>query len=207
MSATDQKIAWARRAIDEMRTAQADASRDDFQYHFGAFLALIGALRQFITVDPHKKWIYAMDERDMYYCACIDLRNVDVHVENAVGTPRSEYAVNLHTTLPPISDSSSIMVKRVGETEWTAGDPVSTPPTPPPPPQAETTSTTARFFVNPSHLTSFTVQKHTKLPRSTKAREEAILHNTVAVEVAEKALAFFEHTVLPGAKAQGIPIP
>jgi hypothetical protein len=80
MKATTQKIGWARRAIDEMRAAEARASKDDFQYHFGAFLALIGALRQFMTVDPHKSWVYQMDERDLHYCSCIDLRNVDVHV-------------------------------------------------------------------------------------------------------------------------------
>ncbi|MGP6191615.1 MAG: hypothetical protein ACLPSH_16430, partial [Vulcanimicrobiaceae bacterium] len=98
MSATQQKIAWARRAIAELNKAQSNASRDDFQYHFGAFLALIGALRQFITVDPHKQWVYSMDAADLNYCSCIDLRNVDVHIDNAVGTPRSEFTAN-----PPVS--------------------------------------------------------------------------------------------------------
>jgi hypothetical protein len=46
MSATSQKISWARRAISALEKAEANASREDFQYHFGAFLALIGALRQ-----------------------------------------------------------------------------------------------------------------------------------------------------------------
>jgi hypothetical protein len=43
MSAAQQKIDWVRRAIREMRDAESRASREDFQYHFGAFLAPIGS--------------------------------------------------------------------------------------------------------------------------------------------------------------------
>jgi hypothetical protein len=188
-----------------MRKAQASASREDFQYHFGAFLALIGGLRQFITVKPHKQWVYDMDPKDVSYCACIDLRNVDVHVDNAAGTPRSEYDVQISTTLRT-SDSAVASVKRVGETEWTVGQPSA--PTPPPVEQGppDTTSTTARFFVNPSTLPSgFAVVQGA--PRSTKTAETDLLSKKPAVDVAEKALNFYEHSVLPGAKAQGIPIP
>jgi hypothetical protein len=190
-----------------MRTAQASASREDFQYHFGAFLALIGGLRQFITVKPHTAWVYAQDEQDLNYCACIDLRNVDVHVDNAVGTPRSEYAMSLHTTLNPVSDFAAVKVRKVGEHEWTDR---TGPPPPPPAPMTHdqtTSSATARFFVNPDLLPpDFAVLFNTHAARGTKAAEEALLRTTPAVEVAEKALDFYEHTVLPGARAQGIPI-
>jgi len=83
MSAIHQKLAWARRAIVEMRKAEATASREDFQYNFGAFLGLIGAMRHFISVDPHKQWIQSLDQQDICYCSCIDLRNVDIQVDTA----------------------------------------------------------------------------------------------------------------------------
>jgi len=204
MSATDQKIAWARRAINEMHKAQSAAARDDFQYHFGTFLALIGALRQFITVKPHKQWVYDMDPKDLNYCSCIDLRNVDVHVDNVAGAPRSEYNVEINETLRT-SDSVVAAVKRVGETDWTIGQP-SAPPPPTGPAPGTTTSTTARFFVNPSTLPpGFAVVQGA--PRATKTAEQDLLNKTPAVGVAAKALDFYENTVLPGATAQGIPIP
>jgi hypothetical protein len=83
MVATTQKIRWADRAIDEMREAQSAGLRDEFHYHFGMFLALIGALRHFISVDPHKQWVHSLDQQNVYYCSCLDLRNIDVHITNA----------------------------------------------------------------------------------------------------------------------------
>ncbi len=82
MSATDQKIGWANRAIDGMHQAQASGLRDDFLYHFGMFLALIGALRHFISVDPHKQWVRSLDQQDLSYCSCLDLRNTEFTVTN-----------------------------------------------------------------------------------------------------------------------------
>ncbi len=80
MSATNQKLRWAQHAVDAMRDAEVAGSREDFQYHFGMFLALIGALRHFISVDPHRAWIRELDEQNLYYCSCLDLRNLDVQI-------------------------------------------------------------------------------------------------------------------------------
>jgi len=207
MKATKQKIDWALRAINEMRASQQNAARDDFQYHFGAFLALPGALRQFITVDPHKKWVYSMDEKDPHYCACVDLRNVDVHVANVVQSPRSAFDVQIRETIGPVTDFAIAITK----TGSTPSAPVSNQPPPPRPPKAsdsEGTSVTANFFVNPDTLPpEFAVLQHSGQARSIKAQEESLLRGTPAVDVAQKALDLFVSTVLPQAQRNGVPIP
>jgi hypothetical protein len=206
LKATAQKIGWARRAIEEMRAAEARASKDDFQYHFGAFLALIGGLRQFITVKPHKKWVYNMDERDLNYCTCIDLRNIDIHVDNAIGTPRSEYNAELTDTLGFVGEHVVVKVTKAAESEPSQ---VSETVSDAPKVQGQSKATvTARFFVRPDDLEPhFAVLKHTGLPRKTKSAEKVLLTKTPAVDVAEEALDFYENTVLPGARTLGILVP
>ncbi|HEV3092148.1 MAG TPA: hypothetical protein VGX91_11985 [Candidatus Cybelea sp.] len=207
MTAVRQKLAFARHAIDEMRTAQLRASRDDFDYHFGAYLALLGALRQFILVKPHKQWVYSMDERDLSYCCCIDLRNVDVHTTN-VGPARAAYQLQLVDAIVGFTASLTAKVMHKGKPPGPERDLSA--------PKASTelqnrgrqTSPTVTFFVNVAALPpDFAVLYHSGKARDTKRDEESHLRAVSAIDVALGAIDFFEVTVLPQAQRLGIPIP
>ena len=178
MLATTQKIGWARRAIAEIKIAQAKGSRDDFQYHFGAFLAFLGALRQFVALDrPHRQWVWSMDYRDMSYCTCVDLRNVEYHIDNTVGTPHSVYDVKITEPVPGSPDPTSLA------------------------------TTTGIFYVNPNLLPpDFAIIANVGV-RPTKNAELALLATKAAVEVAEEATDYFEYVLLPAATSRGILLP
>ncbi len=209
MSATDQKIGWAKRAVDEMRAAQRNASRDDFQYHFGAFLGFLGALRQFITVPPHEKAVYNMDVGDLSYCVCIDLRNEDVYVHNVAGSPRSVINARFEEHMSTQAAMSAV-VKRSGRDDQEippedAGAVSKGVAEKGPSPQ-DTTSVTGVFYIDPTALRSgFAVVRGEERPE--KPSEKALLQGTAAVDIAETALAHFQSVVLPKAIQIGILIP
>ena len=148
-----------------------------------------------------------MDEQDISYCACVDLRNVDVHVDNAVGSARAEFKAQIHDVMP-FGDSLGVALKRAQRPDEPGPGPQNIPAAPP----NSSGSVTARFFVRPETLPPEFAVPHKKDPkkraaRQTKAAEEMLLKTTPAVNVAQKALDFFEHTVLPGATNRGIVVP
>lgn len=209
MKAAQQKIAFANRAIEQMRSAQEGPSRKDFDYHFVAFLALLGALRQFITVDPHKQWVYSTDESDLSYCSCIDLRNVDVHT-TSVAPARAHYEMQLADAIVHPQDRLTVQVMCAGQPPEPERELVEKRATVEPqnPSGSAASSVTATFFVNVDALPpNFATLPHNAMARPTKAEEEALLREKSAIDVASDALRFFESAVLPQAQQRGLPIP
>jgi hypothetical protein len=209
MVATNQKLKWAHRAVDEMRDAEQRLSVDDFQYHFGAFLALLGALRRFVLEDagPAVPDVHAMDEENEHYCCCIDLRNVDLHIRNAAGNVRSHFAVDVQEA---ISFSTESVALKIESTDGSVSNFVTQPTTTNQTgaQQSQPATVTATYYVDPSSFISkFGFRHGSGQPRTIRSRELQLMIDTSALVLAEKALGYFDNTVLTEAKALGVTPP
>ena len=109
----------------------------------------------------------------MYYCACIDLRNVDVHTENVVGNS-------------PIRGFATIEIDPEGVK-----------------PSRLVSSHTHYYLTAflPQEFAVWRRGK-TVITRSTKAAEVKLINETTAVELAQKALDYFVAVVWPESEKQ-----
>jgi hypothetical protein len=178
---TDQKLTFCKRALKEMNAAQGTMDKPSFSYHFGAFLALLGGVRQYLLSGASKQdkdWVYAFDDpaaSGLDYALAVDLRNVDVHFADATA-PRSHYTVGM---------TENLSLDRT----------LSTQPT-------DNTTSVVYYITLPSDPL-FLVHRggpQKGEPRSNRPLALAHLQSTAAIDLARSALAFFETSILPNAK-------
>jgi hypothetical protein len=205
MTSRRQKIDMGKRAIEEMRKAEADLARfseaekssradasageeaiseavnglgrarADLTYHLCAFLALLGSLEQFLLKGVRG------DPDDAFIRG---FRKDNAYYAAAIGLR----AVDVHTELAQPS-----VLRRIELVETRGA--------------ADKSASSIHYRISqpsdPRFMQSFDTKSKTWTDWTLKADAIALLAPTSAIELCEAALAFYKTTVLPQAQARG----
>jgi hypothetical protein len=140
----DDKIAQCRRAVSAMATLQKKQDKDEFEYHFCAFIGAFGAARQYIQerlrpklrspkVEPEQQWLQAL-ETNVDVASVIGMRNSDVH-RAALRVSNQRVEMTLHEVSPSFSevvtieafDKAGNVVARAGSVPESTPEPMAKP--------------------------------------------------------------------------------